>query len=103
MSLLKTILDGNEREVRRMRNVAVTINQREPQIQALSDEQLRAKTEEFRERLAQGQTLDDILPEAFAVVRETGKRVLGQRHFDVQMIGGMVLHQGRIAELATGA
>lgn len=74
----------------------------EPSIQALSDEALRAKTEEFKQRLQQGQTLDDILPEAFAVVREAGKRVYGMRHFDVQMIGGLALHQGKISEMRTG-
>ena len=73
-----------------------------PRWQALSDEALRAKTDEFRERLANGATLDDILPEAFAVVREASKRTLGQRHFDVQLIGGMVLHEGKIAEMKTG-
>src|SRR5690606_33295985 len=67
-----------------------------------SDEQLRAKTDEFRERLQQGQTLDDLMVEAFAVVREAAKRTLGQRHFDVQLIGGMVLHKGSIAEMKTG-
>ena len=69
---------------------------------ALSDDALRAKTDEFRERLAQGETLDDLLVEAFAVVREAAKRTLGQRHFDVQLIGGMVLHKGGIAEMKTG-
>jgi preprotein translocase subunit SecA len=102
MSLLKAILDGNEREVRRLRGVVGEINKLEPEMEALSDEQLRAKTDEFRERLANGETLDDLLKEAFAVVREAARRTLGQRHFDVQMIGGMVLHQGRIAEMATG-
>jgi preprotein translocase subunit SecA len=102
MSLIKTILDGNEREVRRMRAIVAEINKLEPQMEALSDEQLRAKTDEFRTRLGNGETLNDILREAFAVVREASKRTLGQRHFDVQMIGGIVLHQGRIAEMATG-
>jgi len=102
MSLLKTLLDGNEREVRRMRAIVAEINKLEPAIAALSDEQLRAKTDEFRERLGKGETLDDILQEAFAVVREASKRTIGQRHFDVQLIGGIVLHQGRIAEMATG-
>src|ERR671920_2572083 len=78
------------------------INPLEPQYEKLTDEQLGAKTVEFRERLAKGETLDDLLPEAFAVVREAAKRALGQRHYDVQMIGGMVLHQGRMAEMATG-
>jgi preprotein translocase subunit SecA len=78
------------------------INAIEPSIQALSDEQLRGKTAEFRARLAQGETLDDLLPEAFAVVREAGKRVLNMRHFDVQLLGGAVLHKGKIAEMKTG-
>src|SRR5262245_31617955 len=102
MSLLKSILDGNEREVNRLRRIVEIINSFEPKLQAFTDEQLRAKTDEFRERLANGQTLDDILPEAFAVVREVSKRTLGMRHYDVQMVGGIVLHQGRIAEMATG-
>src|SRR5262249_32346837 len=74
----------------------------EPQLQALSDTELTAKTVEFRERLANGQPLDDLLIEAFAVTRETGRRVLNMRHFDVQLIGGMVLHRGKIAEMRTG-
>ena len=78
------------------------INDLEPQFEALSDEQLRAKTDEYKQRLAEGATLDDLLPEAFATVREAAKRVLGMRHFDVQLIGGIVLHQGRIAEMKTG-
>src|SRR5947209_14031514 len=103
MSLLKTLLDGNEREVKKLRSMVETkINPLEPQFEKLSNEQLAAKTEEFRERLRNGQTLDDLLPEAFALVREASKRTLGQRHYDVQMIGGMVLHHGRMAEMATG-
>ena len=78
------------------------INANEPEIQALSDEQLRGKTAEFRQRLADGETLDDLLPEAFAVVREAGRRMLNMRHFDVQLIGGIVLHRGKIAEMKTG-
>ncbi|HKP79119.1 MAG TPA: DEAD/DEAH box helicase, partial [Phenylobacterium sp.] len=74
----------------------------EPAMQALSDEQLRAKTVEFRERLAKGATLDDLLEESFAVVREAARRVLGQRHYDVQLVGGMILHRGGIAEMRTG-
>ena len=78
------------------------INALENEIQALSDEALKAKTVEFKKRLGDGETLDKILPEAFAVVRETAKRVLGQRHFDVQLVGGLILHQGKIAEMRTG-
>ena len=92
----------SEREVRRYRGVVTEINRLEPEVKALSDEALRAKTEEFRERLSQGETLDDLLPEAFAVVREASTRVLGMRHFDVQLIGGMALHDGRISEMKTG-
>ncbi|MCC6798994.1 MAG: preprotein translocase subunit SecA, partial [Anaerolineae bacterium] len=94
--------DPNERELGRHREVVEQINALEPQMQALSDEQLRAKTDEFKARLAQGETLDDILPEAFAAVREASVRTTGLRHFDVQMIGGIVLHQGKIAEMKTG-
>ena len=92
----------NDRLLKRMRKSVEAINQLEPGLQALSDDELRAKTTEFRSRYQNGETLDDLLPEAFAVVRETGKRVLGMRHFDEQLIGGMVLHQGKIAEMRTG-
>ncbi|MBX9606116.1 MAG: preprotein translocase subunit SecA [Gammaproteobacteria bacterium] len=92
----------NDRLLKRLRKSVEAINQLEPGLQALSDDELRAKTTEFRERYKNGETLDDLLPEAFAVVRETGKRVLGMRHFDEQLIGGMVLHQGKIAEMRTG-
>ena len=102
MSFLTSILSGNEREIAKMRKVCEQINDLEPRLEALSDEQLRAKTDEFKSRLANGETLDDILPEGFAVVREAAKRTIRQRHFDVQMIGAMVLHQGRIAEMRTG-
>ncbi len=93
---------ANERMLKAYRRRVPQINALEPAIQILSDEALRAKTAEFREKLSQGATLDEILPEAFAVVREASVRTLGQRHFDVQMIGGMVLHDGRIAEMKTG-
>ena len=103
LGLVKKIFgDANEREVKKMFKRVEKINALEPEIAALSDEQLRHKTEEFKARLAQGATLDDILNEAFAVVREASKRVLGMRHFDVQLIGGMVLQEGRIAEMKTG-
>lgn len=101
MNILK-LLNGNEREIARFRKIVDKINALEPSIKALSDEQLRAKTDEFRQRLSNNETLDDLLPEAFAVVREASVRTLGLRHFDVQLIGGMVLHQGRIAEMRTG-
>lgn len=92
----------SEREIKRIMPIVKKINSLEPSIESLSDEELKNKTNEFKERLAKGETLDDILPEAFAVVRETSKRVLGMRHFDVQLIGGIVLHQGRISEMRTG-
>jgi len=102
-SLLKKIVGSkNERELKRIQPIVQKINGLESKIQPLSDDQLRAKTGEFKERLEQGETLDEILPEAFAVVREAGKRTLGERHYDVQLIGGIVLHEGKIAEMATG-
>ncbi|SDV02074.1 protein translocase subunit secA [Pseudomonas sihuiensis] len=92
----------NEREVKRLVKAVQSVNVLEEQMIALSDEQLRSKTEEFKGRLAQGETLDKLLPEAFTVAREAGKRVMGMRHFDVQLIGGMALHEGKIAEMRTG-
>ncbi|MFZ5594692.1 MAG: preprotein translocase subunit SecA [Pseudomonadota bacterium] len=100
--LSKIFGSRNERLVKGMQGVVAKINALEPQFAALSDDALRAKTDEFRARLAKGETLDDLLPEAFATVREAGKRVLNMRHFDVQLIGGMVLHKGKIAEMRTG-
>ena len=100
--LAKVFGTQNERELKRIRPTVEQINALEPTVQALSDEQLRAKTAEFRARLADGATLDDLLPEAFAVVREAGRRVLNMRHFDVQLIGGIILHRGTIAEMKTG-
>ena len=93
---------ANDRIVKGFDKPVAKINALEPEMVKLSDEQLRGKTVEFRERLAKGETLDDLLPEAFATVREAAKRTLGQRHFDVQLKGGMVLHQGKIAEMKTG-
>ena len=92
----------NERIIKRHRKVVEAVNKLEPEFEALSDEQLAAKTLEFRQRHADGETLDQLIPEAFAAVREAGKRVLNMRHFDVQLIGGMVLHSGKIAEMRTG-
>ena len=92
----------NDRLLKHYRKIVSKINSLEEQTKALSDEQLQAKTAEFKQRLANGETLDDILPEAFAVCREASVRVLGMRHFDVQLIGGMVLHDGKIAEMRTG-
>jgi preprotein translocase subunit SecA len=100
--LAKVIGTQNEREIKRLRPLVAEITALEPGIQTLTDEQLRGKTVEFRKRVADGEALDDLLPEAFAVVREAGKRVLNMRHFDVQLIGGAVLHKGTIAEMKTG-
>jgi preprotein translocase subunit SecA len=100
--LAKVIGTQNERELKRLRPFVGQIGALEPQIQKLTDEQLRARTDEFRTRVANGESLDDILVEAFAVVREAGRRVLNMRHFDVQLIGGIVLHHGTIAEMKTG-
>ncbi len=100
--LAKIMGTANARALKRMQPIVNRINALEPQIAELSDEGLARKTLEFREQLAQGKPLDDILPEAFAVVRETAKRKLGQRHFDVQLIGGIVLHEGKISEMKTG-
>ena len=100
--LVRVFGNSNEREIRRKRPIITRINGYEPAMQALSDDDLRAKTAEFRERLAKGETLDDLLPEAFAVCREGGRRFLKMRHYDVQLMGGMVLHGGNIAEMVTG-
>lgn len=102
LNALKNLFDDNAREVKRLRKTVNIINSWEDEIKELSDEQLRGKTGEFKGRVAGGETLDDILPEAFAVVREASFRVLGMRPFDVQLMGGIVLHQGRIAEMKTG-
>jgi preprotein translocase subunit SecA len=102
LGTLRTWVDGNDREVARLRKVAVRINELEPSVQALDDEALAAKTAEFRRRLEAGETLDDLLVEAFAVCREAARRTLGMRHFDVQLIGGIVLHEGKVAEMRTG-
>jgi preprotein translocase subunit SecA len=100
--IAKVIGTQNERELKKLRPIVDQVNAFEPELKQLSDEQLRAKTAEFRQRLTQGETLDDLLPEAFAVVREAGRRVVSMRHFDVQIIGGAVLHNGAIAEMKTG-
>ena len=102
-SLAKKVFGSrNDRLLKQYRKEVAKINALEPQMQALSDEELQAKTAEFKQRLAEGSSLDALLVEAFAVCREAGSRVLGMRHFDVQLIGGMVLHQGKIAEMRTG-
>src|SRR5690349_14714624 len=100
--LAKIFGTKTEREVKALLPIVYAINELEPGLRELSDIDLAAKTIEFRERLAQGATLDDLLTEAFAVVREAGRRFLNMRHFDVQLIGGIVLHRGRIAEMRTG-
>ncbi len=103
MSIFSKIFgDANEKQVKSLQPLVEKINTFEPDVQKLTDEQLKSKTKEFKERLQKGEVLDDLLPEAFATVREASKRVLNQRHFDVQLIGGMVLHQGRVAEMRTG-
>ena len=102
-SLLKKVFGSrNDRLVKRYMQAVRAINALEPEMERLSDEALRAKTDEFRGRFSRGETLDQLLPEAFAVVREAGKRALNMRHFDVQLVGGMALHSGRIAEMRTG-
>ena len=93
---------ANDRKVKPLWATVSKINALEPRFPAMSDAELAAMTPAFRERLEKGETLDDLLPEAFAVVREAAKRTLGQRHFDVQLVGGMVLHEGNIAEMKTG-
>jgi preprotein translocase subunit SecA len=100
--LAKVIGTQNDRELKRLSPVVAKVNAFEPSIKPLSDAELRGKTAEFKQRVAGGEPLDDILPEAFAVVREAGRRVLNMRHYDVQLIGGMVLHSGKIAEMKTG-
>ena len=103
MSFVDKLLGStSESQLRKIRPMLKKINALEPSMEAMEDKALRAKTEEFRERLNHGEALDDLLPEAFAVVREAAKRTIGQRHFDVQILGGIVLHQGRVAEMKTG-
>ena len=95
---LKKLLDDNEKEIRKYSKTVEIINRLEPQMTALPEAAFPAKTQEFKQRLENGESLNDILPEAFALVREAARRTLGMRHFDVQLIGGMVLHDGRIAD-----
>jgi preprotein translocase subunit SecA len=99
---LSSLIDSNEKEVRRLQPLVDHINSLEPEFEKLTDAELRAKTDELKARLADGESLDEILPEAYAAVREAAKRTIRQRHFDVQLRGGIVLHQGKIAEMATG-
>ena len=103
MGVMKKLFGSHsEREVKRVMPIVKKIESLRDDMQKLSDEELRAKTFEFKDRLNDGETLDDILPEAFAVVREAAKRVLGMEPFEVQLIGGVILHQGRISEMKTG-
>jgi preprotein translocase subunit SecA len=96
------LVDSNEKELKRLQPLVTTINQLEPEFEKLTDAELRAKTDEFKARLKNGSSLDELIPEAFAAVREAAKRTIGQRHFDVQLMGGIVLHEGKIAEMKTG-
>ncbi len=102
LGFIKNWLDDNAREIKKLQRLVDEINGLEKEVSSLSDEDLKGKTAHFRQRLDRGETLDDLLPEAFAVVREVSRRVLGMRHFDVQLMGGIVLHQGKIAEMKTG-
>ena len=103
MKVLRRIFGSkNDREIKRMRNIVAAINQLEAPLEQYSDEQIEGQKVVFKARLDQGETLEQILPEAFALVREAGKRALGMRIFDVQLIGGITLHEGRIAEMRTG-
>jgi protein translocase subunit secA len=100
--LAKIFGSANERYLKRIRPLVSAINDWEPKLQAYSDAELQAQTARFKERLERGESLDDLLPEAFATVREASRRTTGMRHFDVQLIGGIALHHGRIAEMRTG-
>jgi preprotein translocase subunit SecA len=99
---LSNLIDSNEKELKRLQPLVSQINSLEPEFEKLTDAELRAKTDEFKARLADGESLDEILPEAYAAVREAAKRTIRQRHFDVQLMGGIILHQGKIAEMKTG-
>src|SRR5919199_1261059 len=101
-ALAKVFGTKHDREIKAIRPLVAAINDLEPQLKQLSDADLAVKTQDFKQRIANGASLDDILIEAFAVCREGGRRVLNMRHFDVQLIGGVVLHQGKIAEMKTG-
>lgn len=102
LSLVKRFLDSNEREVRRIQKIVITINSYEEQYMKLSDDAVREKTREFKDRITKGESLDALLPEAFALVREASRRTISLRHYDVQLMGGIILHEGRIAEMKTG-
>ena len=100
--LAKVFGTRNDRELKRLRPIVSAINQSETHVQSLSDDKLKDRTAEFRNRLSQNETLDDLLPEVFATVREASRRILDMRHFDVHLIGGILLHRGTIAEMKTG-
>src|SRR5579862_1715229 len=100
--LTKVLGDSSEREIKRIQPLVREINRLEPDVQARSDDELRELTTQFRDRLGNGETLDDLLPEAYAAVREAARRTIGQRHYDVQLLGGIVLHGRKIGELKTG-
>lgn len=102
LGFIKGLLDSNKKEIRRLEEMVEVIDSWEPEVSKLSDQELKGKTDEFRSRLSQGTNLDELLPEAFAVVREAAKRTLGQRHYGVQLMGGIALHEGNIAEMKTG-
>ena len=99
---LQNLWDTNQRELKRIAPLVARINELEPGFAKLSDQELKAKTPEFKGRLNNGETLEELLPEAFATVREAAKRTLNQRHYDVQLMGGIILHEGKIAEMKTG-
>ena len=98
----KALRMGEGRQIKKLEHVAEAVNKLEDQMVVMSDDELKGQTAKFKERLANGETLDDLMPEAFATVREVSKRTLGQRHFDVQLMGGAALHWGNIAEMKTG-
>ena len=102
LGLLKRLFDANDKEIKKVMKTVEKVNKLEPSIAPLSDDELKAKTPAFRARLEKGESLDDLLPEAYAVAREASKRVRNERHYDVQLVGAIVLHQGRIAEMKTG-
>src|SRR3990167_487793 len=101
-SLKKMFGDSNSAEIGRLESLALRINSLEPEMKSLSDDEIKKKTDSFKLRLNSGSTLGDLLPEAFAIVREAARRTLGERHFDVQLMGGVILHEGKIAEMRTG-
>jgi preprotein translocase subunit SecA len=102
LNLFGKFLDSNSREIKRHQSVVEQINSLETEFQKLKEKDFKAKTAEFKARIDRGETLDDLLPEAFALVREASVRTIGLRHYDVQLLGGIVLHQGKIAEMKTG-